>query len=302
MRNFIILIFLICIASAQPFQALSQELNCNVTIIPPRVITGDAEVFKTMEGVIEEFINNRKWSKENWDSKERIDCSIQITIEQQINNRSFKGSIQVSSSRPVYNSSYKTTMLSINDKNFEFSYQDNSTLQWSQDQHRDNLTSVIAYYANLILAMDYDSFSLEGGTDHYLLCQTIVNNAQNAPEEGWKANQKGQQNRYWIIENILSQSFKPLREALYNYHRQGLDLLYFDIEKGRNNIALALEGLRAIHKIRPSSYNLQVFFYGKADEITQIFKPAPVPVKQPIYELCKLVDPGNITKYERIMN
>jgi hypothetical protein len=117
-------------------------------------------------------------------------------------------------------------MLSINDKNFEFSYQDNSTLQWSQDQHRDNLTSVLAYYANLILAMDYDSFSLEGGTDYYLMCQTIVNNAQNAPEEGWKASQKGQQNRYWIIENILSQSFKPLREALYNYHRQGLDVLY----------------------------------------------------------------------------
>ncbi|MEN9334835.1 MAG: hypothetical protein RLY35_2015 [Bacteroidota bacterium] len=279
----------------------AQELNCNVTIIPPRVITTDAEIFKTMEGVIEEFMNSRKWTKDSWDSKERIDCSIQITIEQQVSSRQFLGSIQVSSSRPVFNSNYKTTMLSINDKNFGFTYQDNANLQWSQDQHRDNLTSVLAYYAYLILAMDYDSFAPEGGTDHYLLCQTIVTNAQNAPEEGWKASQKGQQNRYWIIENILSQSFKPLREALYNYHRQGLDVLYYDIEKGRNTMAAALEGLRAIHKIRPSSYNLQIFFYGKAEEIINVFKPAPAELKKSIYELCKLVDPGNIAKYERIM-
>ena len=131
--------------------ARAQELNCNVTIIPPRVIISDAEIFKTMENVVEEFINNRKWSKDNWDTKEKIECSIQITIEQQVSNRQFKGSIQVSSSRPVFNSNYKTPVLSINDKNFEYSYQDNANLQWSQDQHRDNLTSVIAFYCNLIL-------------------------------------------------------------------------------------------------------------------------------------------------------
>jgi hypothetical protein len=299
MRQLTLIGFLFLSLGAHFIQA--QELNCNVTIIPPRVITTDAEIFKTMEGVIEEFMNSRKWTKDSWDSKERIDCSIQITVEQQVSSRQFQGSIQVSSSRPVFNTDYKSTMLSINDKNFGFSYQDNANLQWSQDQHRDNLTSVLAYYAHLILAMDYDSFAPEGGTEHFLMCQTIVTNAQNAPEDGWKASQKGQQNRYWIIENILSQSFKPLRDALYNYHRQGLDLLYYDIEKGRNTMASALEGLRAIHKIRPSSYNLQIFFYGKADEIINVFKPAPADVKQPIYELCKLVDPGNIAKYERIM-
>ena len=279
----------------------SQELNCNVTIIPPRVIISDAEIFKTMENTVEEFINNRKWSKDNWDTKEKIDCSIQITIEQQVSNRQFKGSIQVSSSRPVFNSNYKTPVLSINDKNFEYTYQDNANLQWSQDQHRDNLTSVIAFYCNLILAMDYDTFASEGGTDHYLLCQTIVTNAQNAPESGWKASERGQQNRYWLIENILSQSFKPLREGLYTYHRQGLDVLYYDIQKGRDNIASVIENLKSIHKIRPASYNLQTFFYAKSSEIVSIFQPAPEDEKKPIYETCKLLDAGNITKYEKIM-
>ena len=278
-----------------------QELNCNVTIIPPRVMISDAEIFKTMENVVEEFINNRKWSKDNWDTKEKIDCSIQITIEQQVSNRQFKGSIQVSSSRPVFNSNYKTPVLSINDKNFEYSYQDNANLQWSQDQHRDNLTSVIAYYCHLILAMDYDTFSNEGGTDYYLMCQTIVTNAQNAPESGWKANERGQQNRYWLIENILSQSFKPLREGLYNYHRQGLDVMYYDIQKGRDQISSVLNNLKNIHKIRPASYNLQTFFYAKASEIVSIYQPAPEEEKKPIYELCKLIDAGNISKYEKIM-
>ncbi len=281
--------------------ARAQELNCNVTIIPPRVIISDAEIFKTMENVVEEFINNRKWSKDNWDTKEKIECSIQITIEQQVSNRQFKGSIQVSSSRPVFNSNYKTPVLSINDKNFEYSYQDNANLQWSQDQHRDILTSVIAFYCNLILAMDYDTFSNEGGTDHYLLCQTIVTNAQNAPESGWKASERGQQNRYWLIENILSQSFKPLREGLYTYHRQGLDVMYYDIQKGRDNIGRVIEDLKSIHKIRPASYNLQTFFYAKSSEIVSIFQPAGEEEKKPIYETCKLIDAGNITKYEKIM-
>lgn len=277
---------------------LGQELNCNVTIIPPRIIISDAEIFKTMENTLEEFINNRKWSKDTWETNERIDCAMQITIEQQVTARQFKGTIQVSSSRPIYNSNYKTSVLSINDKNLEFTYQDNSNLTWSQDQHRDNLTSVIAFYANLILAMDYDTFSLEGGTDHYLICQTIVNNAQNAAESGWKSSEKTQQNRYWFIENMLSQTFKPLREALYTYHRQGLDLMYYDVKKGQDNILAALYTFKSIHRIKPSSYNLQTFFYAKAQEIVQIFQPLPLTVRQPLADHLKLIDPGNIGKYE----
>lgn len=260
------------------------------------------EIFKTMETTIEEFINNRKWTKDTWGNEERIQCTMQITIENQKNQREFEANIQVGSSRPVYNSDYKTPVLSINDRDFDFTFQENTQIQWSNDQHRDNLSSIIAFYANLILAMDYDTFSMEGGTEFYSTCQTIISNAQTAPESGWRANDKGQpQNRFWIIENILTQTFKPMRECLYNYHRNGMDKLYTEMTTARTNMADALQGLRNIHKIKPSSYNMQIFFYAKADEISNIFKPTEVAEKQPIVDLCKLIDPGNITKYDKIM-
>lgn len=284
------------------FHALAQELNCDVKIIPPRIMISGPEVFQTMERAIEEFLNGRKWSKDQWQQDERIPCTIQITIEKQNSQRDFEGTIQIGSSRPVYNTDYKTPLVSINDRNLTFQFQENTQLQWSPDQHRDNLSSVLAFYALYIIASDYDSFSLEGGTDNFLICQTIVTNAQNAPESGWRASgEKGQQNRYWLIENILTETFSPLREANYNYHRQGLDKMYTERVTATNNIIDALNGLNNIHKIKPSSYNMQVFYYAKADEIVNIFKPLPDEQKAPIAELCKRLDPGNIAKYDRIL-
>ncbi|MCC6601193.1 MAG: DUF4835 family protein [Crocinitomicaceae bacterium] len=284
------------------FHIHAQELNCDVSIIPPRVMISGPEIFKTMETTIEEFLNNRRWTRDNWKTEERIQCTMQITIEQQINQREFSGSLQVGSSRPVYNSDYKTPILSINDRDFQFTFQENSIIQWSQDQHRDNLSSVLAFYANLIVAMDYDSFAAEGGTDQYLICQTIVSNAQNAAETGWRANEKGQQNRYWFIENIVSQTFSPIRQCLYKYHRHGMDKLYTEMDTATKTMTNALLELKNIHKIKPSSYNMQVFFYAKSDEIVNFYKPLPMEDKKAVYEMCKLIDPGNITKYEKIVN
>jgi hypothetical protein len=193
-------------------------------------------------------------------------------------------------------------LVSINDRNLSFQFQENTQLQWSPDQHRDNLSSVLAFYALYVIGSDYDSFALEGGTDYFLICQTIVTNAQNAPEPGWRASgEKGQQNRYWLIENILTETFSPLREANYKYHRQGLDKMYTERATATQNIEDALNGLNDIHKIKPSSYNMQVFYYAKSDEIVNIFKPLPEERKTPIAELCKRLDPGNIAKYDRIL-
>jgi hypothetical protein len=284
-----------------PFVAKGQELNCDVTIIPPRVMISGPEIFRTMENTIEEFLNSRKWTKDDWTPEEKIQCTMQITIENQINQREFEGNLQVSSSRPVYNSDYKTPVLSLNDRDFNFSFQEATQVQWSIDQHRDNLSSVLAYYVYMILGMDYDTFALESGTDHYVVCQTIVSNAQNAPEAGWRATEKGQQNRFWLVDNILSQTFAPIRECLYKYHRHGMDKMFTEILTARKNMSDALELLRNIHKIKPSSYNMQVFFYAKADEIANVFKPTESTEKQPIVDLCKLIDPGNINKYEKIL-
>ncbi|MFM7309640.1 MAG: DUF4835 family protein [Flavobacteriales bacterium] len=298
MRTLIYLLFL-WIGTTSVLQA--QELNATVNILLPQQVMSPPELFANMKANITEFLNGRKWSRDNWNTTERIPCTFQITIEQQVDNRSFKGSLQVTSTRPVYRSDYTTSVLNINDRDFEFVYQENTMIQWSNDLHRDNLSSVLAFYANLILAMDYDTFQLEGGTDYYLICQTIINNAQNAAEPGWRSTEKGRQNRFWFVENILSQSFRPIRECQYNYHRKGLDKLTINQSEALENISNALQGLKDVHRIKPSSYNMQVFFYSKGDEIVNLFKPLPLDKKQPISELCKLVDPGNITKYERIV-
>ena len=279
----------------------AQELQATVNILLPQQVMSPPELFATMKANITEFLNSRKWSKDQWNIDEKIQCTIQITIESQVDVRSFKGSMQVTSSRPVYWSDYKTSVLNINDRDFEFVFQENTMLQWSNDQHRDNLSSVLAFYANLILAMDYDTFSMEGGTDHYLTCQTIVNNAQNAAEPGWRSNEKGRQNRFWLIENILTQTFKPIRECLYEYHRQGLDKMYINPTLARQTMSAALQELKSVHRIKPSSYNMQIFFYAKGDEIVSIYKPVPLEEKQPIAETCKLMDPGNIGKYDKIL-
>jgi Domain of unknown function (DUF4835) len=280
----------------------AQELKCTVQILPPQATQVDPSLFQTMKSTVEDFMNSRKWTNDIYRPEERIECTILITIDQQISQREFKGTIQVNSSRPVYNSNQKTSVLSINDHDFQFTFQEGTQIVWSQDQHRDNLSSTLAFYAYLILAMDYDTFALEGGTDYYLMCQTIVVNAQSSADLGWHSNDsRSQQNRYWIIENIVSTTFKPIREALYNYHRKGLDKMYIDPTSARKVIGDALLTLGNVHRSRPSSYNMQIFFYAKADEVVNIFKPVSAEEKTPVYNLCKLVDPGNITKYERIM-
>jgi hypothetical protein len=294
-------IFALLIGMYAVVAANAQELNATVNVLIPQQVISPPEFFNTMKSTITEFLNGRKWSKDTWQNNERIQCTFQITIEQQVDNRSFKGSLQVTSSRPVYNSDYKTSLLNINDRDFEFVFQENTMIQWSNDQHRDNLSSVLAFYANLILAMDYDSFAMEGGTDHYLTCQTIINNAQNAAEPGWRSNEKGRQNRFWFIENILSQSFKPIREFFYNYHRKGLDKLYLDQAAAIEVMSAAIDGLNDVHRIKPSSYNMQVLFYAKSDEIVNIYKPRTIDDKKLVVENCKLLDPGNISKYERIL-
>jgi|JI9StandDraft_1071089.scaffolds.fasta_scaffold18564_2 hypothetical protein len=297
MKNWI----LIVLAALSFSEMKAQELNATVNILLPQQVTSPPELFNTMKANMTEFINSRKWSNDQWGLDEKIQCTFQITIESQVDVRSFKGSLQVTSSRPVYNSDYKTSVLNINDRDFEFVFQENTMIQWSNDQHRDNLSSVLAFYCHLILAMDYDTFAMEGGTDHYLTCQTIINNAQNAPDPGWRSNEKGRQNRFWLIENILTQTFKPIRECLYNYHRQGLDKLFMNPTQARETMTASLLELKNVHKIKPSSYNMQVFFYAKGDEIVNIYKPVPLEEKQPIADLCKLIDPGNISKYDKIL-
>lgn len=280
--------------------AKAQELNCRVEVIAPQISNVEASIFQILEERIAEFVNGRKWTSDNFRLEERIECTMQITISDAPSPTSFKGNIQVQSSRPVYNSDYKSPLLLVNDSDFEIVWDGSSTIQFSPGQHRDNLSSILAYYAYMILGMDYDSMAQDGGTEFYVQAQSIVANAQSTGSSGWKASQN-QQNRYWLVENMLSQTFKPVRNCLYNYHRMGLDRLYDDLERARLNMADALIEMRATHRIRPSSYNLQLFFLAKSDEILKLFGPAPDVEKTRLLPVLKQMDPGNISKYDSIL-
>ena len=278
-------------------ESAAQELNCTVTVIAPQISNVDASRFDALEESIREFMNGRRWTNDNFEFEERIECTMQLTINEAVGSTVFKGSMQVQSSRPVFNSDYRTAVMLVNDADIQFEWLDNSQILFNPGQHRDNLSSLLAYYAYMILGMDYDTFSLEGGTPHFLQAQTIVANAQNAGERGWKASQS-KQNRYWLVENHLSQTFRPVRNCLYNYHRKGLDLLFDDVEGARLTMAEALIDMRSTNRIRPGSYNIQVFFLAKSDEIFNVFGPAPDAEKARLLPILKQLDPGNISSYD----
>jgi hypothetical protein len=286
----------------KPAVSIAQELSCQVTVIAPQVANVEASVFESLEEDIMEFMNGRRWTQDNFTLLERIECSIQITISKARTPVDFEGSIQVQSSRPIFNSDYNAPVLMINDNDFNLSYTPGTMMQYSPDQFRDNLTSILAFYAYLILGIDYDSFSLEGGTPMYMNAQLAVSNAQGLsnPPPGWSASD-GRQSRYALIDNILSQTFRPLRSCYYTYHRKGLDMAYDNPGKSRKVISDAIIALRTVHRIRPASYNLQTFFMAKHRELVNLFSEAPEGERQRILPVLKLIDPGNIESYDNGM-
>jgi hypothetical protein len=281
----------------------AQELNCRVQVISQQIQGVERRVFETLQTSIFEFMNNRKWTDDTFTIDERIECSIMINITKAISNDEFMATIAVQSRRPVYKSSYHTTMINHIDADLQFKYLEFQPLEFSINNFNSNLTSVLGFYAYYIIGMDYDSFSLNGGTPHYNKARTVVANAQGTagPEEkGWKAH-LSIRNRYWLIENMLNVTFQPLRDANYYIHRKGMDLLSEDIEEGREEVFKAIEGLKAIHKIKPGSFNMQVFFNAKADEMVNIFIKAMPDKKQKSLQILSELDPGNIAKYQKIM-
>ncbi|MNJ84397.1 hypothetical protein D3C87_18480 [compost metagenome] len=282
----------------------SQELNCQVTIvtnIKTEVTSAEKELFDQIKQVVTELMNNTKWTDEKFKVEERINCQLQLQINT-INNGNFTGSIQVQSSRPVYNGSYNTTLFNFQDDNLEFSYTRNSVLLYAENQYRDNLSSILAFYAYYIIALDFDSFSLQGGTKYFQEAQQIVTNAQTSASKGWKSNEQGKKNRYWLIENALQQLFEPLRECYYEYHRLGMDHLYDKPEDAKKAMYTALEKLSKIASARPNSINIINFAYCKMNELKNLYSLAKPEEKTQIVTVLKKIDPANATKYEEILN
>lgn len=278
----------------------AQELNCQITINSDQIQgTTEKQIFDQLEKSIFEFMNNTRWTKDVFAPQERIDCSFFITIKQKISSDQYSGSIQVQCRRPVYKSSMYTQLFNCEDDNFYFTYQQFSQLDFNINTFQNNLTSVLAYYAYVVLAMDYDSFSPLGGTEYWQKAMLIVQNAQSAVEPGWKSNQSNR-NRYWLVENTLQPLFKGLRDCIYDYSRKGLDVMHQNVDEGRAVVLASLELIKPVYNARPANYNIQLFFNAKADELVNIFKSAPPEDKNKALEILMLLDPANSNKYAKI--
>jgi hypothetical protein len=293
--------FLVCLVSCA---AITQELNCQVSIIPnPNldVTTTEQEIFKELERTVYELMNNTAWTKESFEMEEKINCNIVININSIPGQNRFDGSMQIQSTRPVFNSTYNSTVFNFLDEDIQFNFQRNAILNYAPNEFRDNLTSILAFYAFMIIGYDYDTFSLEGGSAYFNKAQDIVVLAQNAGGSGWRSNERGRKNRYWLVDNQLQQLFKPLRECFYEYHRLGLDNLYDNKNLGRENIYNALQKLTPVNNARPASVNILNFLQAKLKELQNLYADAEMKDKNNIVNLLKRLDPSNSSKYQEIL-
>lgn len=282
------------------FNSSAQELNCQIQIASSQVQTTDRSVFNTLQTAVFEFMNQTKWTKYAYKIEERIECSILINISKWDNNELFEGTIQVQSTRPIYKTSYNSTLLNYLDKDMKFSYIESEPLDFQINSFSSNLTSVLAYYAYIIIGLDFDSFSLNGGSPYFNNAQTIVNNAQSTKEPGWKA-YESQKNRYWLVENLLNSSYSEVREAIYKYHRLGLDIMSEKLDNGRGAILQSLELLQRANREKPNLFILQQFISTKSDELINIYTEASPIDKPKAVNILKEIDPSHANKYDKIL-
>jgi len=284
------MLFLSCLGAAQ-------ELRCNVNVIAELTGNENNVVFKTLEQQLTEFINNTTWTNKNYKQNEQIDCSMVITVNA-YSNDNFTASIQVQSSRPVFNSTYSTPIYNFNDKDFNFKYLEFQNLVFNPNQFESNLISVIAFHIYMILALDADSFELNGGIEYLKQALIIANYSQSAGA-GWNL-QSGPQSRFALVDNLLSPTFEEYRTTMYNYHMNGLDLMAEDPRMGKEQIATHLQLLKKMHSRRPNSFIMRVFFDAKADEIVDIFGSGPSVNIADLSDLLNTIAPMYSTKWNSI--
>lgn len=303
MKSIFTLIFFAIILNNNVLNA--QELNCQVSVITDaklEVTTVEKEIFEQLKQAIYEMMNNTQWTKDKFTVEERINCNVQLQIREIPTPGTYKGSLQVQSSRTAFNSSYNTLVFNFQDDDMLFSYSRNAFISYRQNQYADELTSMLAFYALFMIGMDYDTYSEKGGTKYFTEAQQIVTNAQSGGGVAWSSSAKGKNNRYWLVDNVLHELFSPLRECNYAYHRKGIDVLYDDMSGGRKAIYDALNRLVKVTATRPNSINVLNFLQAKSAELKNLYAEADVKEKNEIVSLLKRIDPANSSKYQEILN
>lgn len=281
----------------------SQELNCNVQVVSQQIQGTNKQVFQTMQTAIYEFMNTRVWTNNVFKTDERIECNILINITDQPAADQFTGTMQIQSRRPVFGSSYNTVMLNYMDNNVQFNYVEFQPLDFNENTFTSSLPSILAFYAYYIIGMDYDSFSLYGGTEFFEKAEKIVDNAQNSSDKGWKAfDGKSNKNRYWLIKNMMDKNYEPVREFTYRYHRLGLDVMQAKPNEGRAEIAEDLKLLQKVYRQKPDFYLylLQVIFDSKSDELVNLFSQSFPDEISRVTTILSEVDPADQRKYDNL--
>ncbi|SHJ04486.1 DUF4835 family protein [Aquimarina spongiae] len=251
----------------------AQEFNATVVVNAEQTGNPNLQVFKTLERSLTEFINNTVWTNIDYRTEERIDCSFFITVVG-FDNDAFTATLQVQASRPVYGSNYSTTILNVNDRQFNFNYLEFQPLNYNPNNFESNLISVVSFYLYMILGVDADSFALNSGTDFYQEAKNIVGNAQSSNALGWNP-ADGLQSRFRFNDDLLSGTFDGYRETMYTYHREGLDQMHNNVKQGKQTILKAMKSLEKLHSVRPNSFIMRVFFDSKAGEISSILSGGP---------------------------
>lgn len=278
--------------------AFSQELNAVVKVNSDRVVVTNQQIFKTLETAATEFLNNTKWTNIAVKPQERIDCSFFINVSAYGSDQ-FTATLQVQASRPIFNSTYGSPIFTFNDKDFSFRYLEFENLFFDPNSFDSNLVSVLAFYAYVILGYDADSYAPLAGTPYFTMAQTIANTAQQGNFKGWRQSD-GNQTRFILITDLVTATFNPIRQALYDYHVRGLDMMADNAKAGKENIAKALNTLTKIHSVRPNAFVTRVFFDTKSDEIQSIFTGGPsVPIAELVDNLNR-TSPTNAQKWSRI--
>ncbi|MFT0715405.1 DUF4835 family protein [Flagellimonas lutimaris] len=269
MRNILFSVFLLVVALG----ASAQELNCAITVNSDQVGQTNQQIFRTLERSLNDFVNKTKWTNKVYRENERVNTRMFITVTQYESDR-FEANIQIQSTRPVFNTTYESPVFNYKDNSFNFQYQEFQPLVYNPNNFDSNLVGVISYYVYVILGLDADTFSLEGGSDFYRQAQNIVTQAQSSSYSGW-SQETGDRSRFELVDNLLSNSFREYRIAMYNYHRKGLDILADNNSTGKQIIAGSLRLFETLISRRPNAFLIQTFFDAKSEEIQNIFSDGP---------------------------
>jgi len=287
--------------------AQGQEIQARLTISADKISTQvDKKIFQTLQTALVNFLNNRKWTNDAFQPNEKIQCNFLLTLEQDLTNNMYKGKLTVQAARPIYNTTYDSPIINFLDDNIIFRYQEFQPIEFNENRIQGNdpiaanLTAIFAYYINMILGLDYDSFSLRGGDVYFQKAWNIVNNAPEGRDiSGWKSFES-QRNRYWLAENMNNNRFALMHDVLYAYYRSGMDIFYENENEGRNGIMNSLNFLNTINAENPNSMIMQFFFQGKSSELVKVFSKANADMKSRVKDILTKLDITNVSAYKEL--